>query len=114
MKAKPTTTERKKHKHATRAVYAARVADTLRVRIDGALPYQLAEYIHAQEAAGAFPWQLRDGEGPMSPAQIFRYAQAADKQLLKSIEKDRGKLLARHLAQRRALFSRAVSTGQLN
>jgi hypothetical protein len=112
MKARPTTTEHKKR--ATRATMAARVADVLRVRLDGALPHQLREYVRQQEAAGTFPWKLEPGEGPLSDAQLYRYAVAADKQLLKGIEKDRGKLLARHLAQRHALFARAVNTGQLS
>jgi hypothetical protein len=110
MKAKPKTTEPHRKK-ATRALSAARVADVLRVRLDGAQFWQLRQYVREQEAAGALPWKLESGHGPLSDAQLYRYVVRADKELAKSIEKDREKLIREHVGKRRMIYARAINKG---
>lgn len=58
----------------------------------------MREYALAQE------WGVSDG-------QLWRYVAKADEALVTALEKNRGKLLARHLAQRRLLYAKALESG---
>jgi hypothetical protein len=83
---------------ATNAVVMQRVEAVLRVRIDGAQFHDIRDYANAPEQN----WNVSD-------SQLRRYIQASDKLLAERLEKDRDKQFARHVAQRQALYARAVN-----
>jgi hypothetical protein len=90
----------KKRTRATDADIAVRVEDVLYARLNGAELYDLVGL--AKEKG----WDV-------SKRTLQRYAEAADRKMEESLEKDRVKLLRRHLAQRRSLFARAVNDGDI-
>jgi len=81
---------------ATKAQVQERVEDILRIRLDGAEFHDIVQY------ASEKGWGV--GE-----RQLWNYVQAADQLLAQRLEKDRDKLFTRHIAQRRALYARAVN-----
>src|SRR5919201_2075319 len=85
---------------STKAEVRQRVEEVLRVRLLGAELWDIRQ--HASEQG----WDVSD-------RQLYRYLAAADKLLAQTLEKDREKLLNRHLAQRRALYARAMEVGDL-
>src|SRR5262245_28457183 len=99
---------------ATNPTIRLRIEDVLRVRLDGAEGWDVRRYIAEMEQAGTPPWTIPEGGKPLSERQIRNYVAAADKLIDASCRQSRKKLLRRHLAQRRALYARAVSSGQLN
>jgi hypothetical protein len=98
---------------ADKALAARRVEDILRIRLDGAEWWDVVQYVRENQSALGSAWFLADGEKPLSDAMIRKYQERADKLVVQSHEKSRKKLLRRHLAQRRNLYSRAVTTGEL-
>jgi hypothetical protein len=90
-------------------VKTQRVGKTeLRARIEKVLYARLS---------GAELWDLlaisREEGWQVGKRTLQRYAAAADRLIERSLEKDRDKLLRRHLAQRRRLFARAVKDGDV-
>lgn len=83
---------------ATQAQVEQRVSEILKLRIAGAEFADIREYAIAQE------WGVSD-------SQLWRYVAKSDEAMAKAMEKDRGKLLARHLMQRRLLYAKALETG---
>ncbi len=73
-----------------------RVEEVLRIRLDGAQFHDLREY------AVAHAWDVSD-------TQLRRYIQKADELLVERLGKSRKKEIARHLAQRQALYARALN-----
>jgi hypothetical protein len=73
-----------------------RVNELLRLRLDGAQHHDLMDY--ATEKG----WGVTD-------RQIRTYMQRVDAILIERMEKKRRPVIARHLAQRQALFARAVN-----
>jgi hypothetical protein len=84
---------------ATKAVVAQRIEEVLRLRIDG------AEYHDVKEYASAQGWGV-------SARHVWNYMHQADDLLKERLEKDRDRLISRHVAQRRNLYSRALKAGQ--
>jgi hypothetical protein len=83
---------------ATKAEVAERVEAVLRARLDGAQFHDIRQYAAEKE------WGV-------SERQLWRYVAASDEMLAQRQERDRGKLFARHVAQRQALYARAVKSG---
>ncbi len=81
---------------ATKAEIAERVEEVLRIRLDGAQFHDIVQYASEKK------WEV--GE-----RQLWNYVAASDALLTKRLESDRNKLLARHVAQRRTLYARAVN-----
>jgi hypothetical protein len=99
---------------ATKAQTAARVEELVQVRLDGAFLFsQIREYAREREKEKDTPWTLAEGDEPLSDGQLRRLVQRADEAIAKSIERSRKRLLRRHLAQRRNLYARAVTTGEI-
>jgi hypothetical protein len=116
MKAKPKKMSKAAaRRKADKALAAARSQDLLRILLDGALPAagHVTEYVRGQEGEEGSPWHLKPGEMPMGERQIRRYVKAALDLIADISAENRGRLLNRHLAQRRNLFARAVQTGEL-
>lgn len=109
-KPKPSRAKAAKAK-ANQALAARRTEEVLGIRLDGAEFWDVREFVREKEKEPDSAWHLGKCEEPLSDSQIRRYMQAADKLVVLSHERSRGKLLRRHLAQRRRLYARAVSQG---
>jgi hypothetical protein len=87
--------EKKKPK-AESAEVAGRVEEMLRIRLDGAQFHDVVQY------AAEKGWNLQE-------RQIRTYIRRADALLVERRDKSRTQVIARHLAQRQALYARAVN-----
>jgi hypothetical protein len=98
---------------ATNPIVRQRVEDVLRIRLDGAEGWDVRQYVAEKERAGEPPWAIPELGKPLSERQIRRYVEQADRQIEESCRTSRKQLLRRHLAQRRTLYARAVSAGDI-
>ncbi len=98
-------------KKAEAPLAAARVAEVLQLRLDGARRWDVLQFIAEKEREPGSAWALNEGEAPMSERMAGYYIAAADADILRSVEKDKAKTLARHWAQRRNLYAKAVMAG---
>src|SRR5262245_13651473 len=89
---------------ATRAEIAARVEAVLKIRILGGDFEDLRQYASGDESEVRAPWDV-------SERQLWRYIAASDELLEQRAEGDRKRLVRRHLAQRRAIYARAMEAG---
>ena len=96
---------------ATKATIRARIEAVAQLILDGALPYQVRQWVSEREAAGEPPWTIPEGGKPLSERQIARYAAQADALNAEEFRTKRTRMLRRHLAKRRALFARCVNSG---
>jgi hypothetical protein len=97
----------------SKATVQLRVDEILRIRLDGAELWDVREYVREQEQKEDSPWKLAEGDKPLSDSQIARYIQRADMLVAESCKVSRKKLFRRHLAQRRNLYAKAVSQGDM-
>lgn len=104
--------KRKKPK-PTKAQVSLRVEEILRIRLDGAELWDIREYVGEQEQKEGSPWCLAARAKPLSESQLYRYIEKADRLISESCAARREKLIDRHLAQRRNLYAKAVSAGDL-
>ncbi len=98
---------------ATKAQIARRVEDLLQIRLDGAEFWNVREFVREQEATADTVWTLAEGEKPLSDKTLWRYLSLANKMIAESCRSSRKRLAQRHLAQRRNLFAKAVSQGDI-
>jgi hypothetical protein len=98
---------------ATKAQVEARVNEVIRIRLDGAEIWDLRNYVREKEQEAGSPWQLAEGQRPLSDSQLWRYLAEADKRLAESCRASRKRLLRRHLARRRNLYTRALAQGDI-
>ena len=96
---------------ATKAQTQARVEEVLRIRLDGAEVWDLREYVREKEQEAGSVWELPPGGKPLSDSQLWRYLAKADRLIAESCRASRKKVLRQHLAQRRNLYAKAVSSG---
>jgi hypothetical protein len=89
---------------ATRATVRQRVESVMKLRLLGAEFHDLRAFANEEDAETGRPWNVSD-------RQLWRYCHQADALLEKNLEKDKGKLFARHIGQRRALYARAMESG---
>ncbi len=94
-KKKPDATEKAKRK-AEVAEVALRVEEVLVIRLDGAQYHDVVQY------AAEKKWALQE-------RQLREYMRRADALLVERQDKNRKQVIARHLAQRQALFARCVN-----
>jgi hypothetical protein len=98
---------------ASKVLVGRRITDLLQVRLDGAQHWDVCEYVREKQADKGSCWFVAEGETSLSDSQIRRYLQRADELIYATGERSRKRLLRRHLAQRRRLYSRAVLSGDL-
>ncbi len=98
---------------ADKVTVQARIEDVARVLLDGAMPFQIGPYVSGQETAGEPPWTLPEGAKPLSSRHIRRLVRRAEALIAEAARTNRKRLLQRHLAQRRALYARAVAAGDV-
>jgi len=96
----PEPSERKPSKKADNATIAQRIEEVLRIRLDGAQMHDIVQYAAEKQ------WGV-------SERQLWNYVQRADALLVERMDKDRDKVIARHLSQRQALYARAVNAADL-
>jgi hypothetical protein len=89
--------EAEKPARADKVELQRRVGEVLQMRLLG------AEFLDVAQHAEAQGWNV-------SERQLWRYVKAGDDLLARTLDMNRERLLNRHLAQRRALFARAMST----
>jgi hypothetical protein len=93
-----------------------RAEEVVRVMIDGAIKsLDIVEYVRQRETQNepGNPWFLQPDQKPLTPKAIRRYIDAAERTIAEMVEDDLDKIMARHLAQRRGLFQKAVSQGDI-
>jgi hypothetical protein len=117
-KKRPTAAETKakaeaERQHAEKITVQRRIDDVVRIRLDGAEFRDLCEFVREKEGEVGSAWLLADGASPLSDSQIRRYQQRADGILTGARERSRKKAWRRHLAQRRHLYARAATSGDL-
>jgi hypothetical protein len=95
----------------TKAQVEARVTEILRIRLDGAEIWDVREYVREMEQQDGWPWQLAEGQKRLSDSQLWRYIARADREMEATSRACRRKLRRRHLAQRRALYAKALASG---
>ena len=95
-------------KRATTPEVLRRVDEILRIRLDGAEFWDVREYVRGKEVEAGSPWQLKDGEKPMSEGNLWRYVAKADQAMEESASRSRKKLIRSHAAKRRNLYAKAV------
>jgi hypothetical protein len=89
--------KKKKSEHAT---VLLRVQEILTIRLLGAEWWDIRQYASEKK------WLV-------SERQLRRYVAMSDELMAQNLEKDRDKLIGRHLASRRTLFAKAMETGDL-
>jgi hypothetical protein len=89
---------KRKKARSSKATVRSRVEQVLDMRLAGAQKRDVRRF------AAENKWRI-------SERQLERYIQASDELLAASLEKDRAKLINRHLGQRQALYARAADTG---
>lgn len=95
------------------ALAARRVDDVLRLILDGAQYWDLRQYVAEKESEADSCWFKQQDRESISERQLRRYMSQANQLIQGSQERSRKKLMRRHLAQRRSLYARAVTTGEL-
>jgi hypothetical protein len=93
---------------ASSAEVQQRVTQVLRLRLNGAQWHDLQEFARAPvcEAREGPPWDVGD-------VQLRAYITASNKLLAEAASGERRPIYQLHLAQRQALYARAIDTGDL-
>lgn len=102
-----------KPQKADKALTQKRIDDILRIRLDGAQFWDVREFVREKEKEPGSNWFIEDGVRPLSEGTIRNYQTKADTLMMKAHERKRGKLFRRHLAQRRHLYAKAATTGDV-
>jgi hypothetical protein len=98
---------------ANKAQVEARLTELVRIRLDGAEFWDVREYVREKEQEDGSPWKLTEGQKPLSDSQLWRYLARADQAVAENGRASRRTLVRRHLAQRRALYAKAVAQGDI-
>jgi hypothetical protein len=99
--------------HKSAAVVARRVLEILQIILDGAQWWDICQFVREREQEAGSAWELPPGGKPLSESQLHRYVARATAMIADSCRASRKKLFRRHLAQRRNLFAKAVSQGDV-
>jgi hypothetical protein len=96
------------------AIVRQRTEEILRILLDGAeSPWDTCAYVREKEAEAGSIWEVPEDGKPLSDSQIRRYVAKATEMIAESCRASRKRLLRRHLAQRRNLYAKAVSQGDI-
>lgn len=86
---------------SSEAEVAQRVQAVITIRLEGALIWDVRNYAEAQG------WGVSD-------SMLFKYIARADLLIAEAIKEDRETLIRKHIAKRRFLYGRAVTSGEYN
>lgn len=95
-KKKPAKAKRKPYKKSDNATIMARVEEILLIRLDGAQYHDILQYASEKQ------WNV-------TGRQVSEYIRRADNLMVERHDKSRKRALARHFAQRAALYARSVN-----
>src|SRR5262249_11963027 len=98
---------------ATNAIIGQRVEEIHAIRLDGAQFVDIRQYAAEKCAAGEPPWAEEKDSPPPSERTLWRYLARTDQLIAQSCQEGRRKLFRRHLAQRRNLYAKALSQGDV-
>jgi hypothetical protein len=98
---------------ASSAQVQLRTEELLCIILDGATSWDARAFVREKEKEAGSLWELPEGAKPLSDSQIRRYMARADKMIAESCRASRKKLLRRHLAQRRNMYAKAISQGDI-
>jgi hypothetical protein len=110
---KPKPAAPPEHGRASDAKIAQRVAVILQLKLDGAEPWNIRDFVSAKEQAGEPPWTMDADQKPLSDSTIRRYIAAADERICEESLSQEKTAMHRHLCQRRGLYARALEAGEL-
>jgi hypothetical protein len=100
-------------KQPDKALMRRRVEEILQIRLDGASVWECCAFVREKEAEEGSAWRLAEGDKPLSDASLRRYLRLADDLMDQDFGASRKRLRRRHLAQRRNLYAKAVSQGDV-
>lgn len=86
---------------ASKATVLARIEKVFAMRLRGADFGEIRRYAAMNQPENGLPWNLSD-------RQLQRYIARADELFARSLERDRERTFARHVAQRRLLYGHAL------
>ena len=89
-----------------------RIQAILQIRLDGAEPWDVRQFIAEKEQAGEEPWTIEDGQAPLTAAQVRAIIKAADALIAESYPDDAPDI-ARHKAKLKNLYARAVQAADV-
>jgi hypothetical protein len=98
---------------ASKATVLLRVREVVRIRLSGAKLWDVSEYVSEAEQTDRSPWQLADGQTPLTERQIARYVEKADAIIAESTRESRKRSVVKHLARRQEMYSRAMNAGDV-
>ena len=102
-----------KKPRATNATREARIEAIVRIKLDGAEPWDVRQFVAVSEKAGEGPWKMGRGRKPLSDRQIRRYCALADQRIAESVRTLNPEAFRLHLARLNRLYFKAVQTGDL-
>lgn len=98
---------------ADKALTQRRIDDILRIRLDGAQFWDVREFVREKEKEPDSNWYVEPGAKALADGTIRNYMTKADRIMTETLERSRKKIRRRHLAQRRNLYAKAATTGDL-
>ena len=103
--------------HATDLQVQQRIAELLRIRLDGAEIWDICEYVRekveTRDQAGQHIGDPVWGKQPLSESQLYRYLERVKVMVAESCKQERKDLIDEHLAKRRNLYAKAVQQGDV-
>ena len=98
---------------ATNTTREARIEAIVRIKLDGAEPWDVRQFVAVSEKAGESPWTMGRGKKPLSDRQIRRYCALADERIAECVRTLNPEAFHLHLAKRHRLYAKAVQAGDL-
>jgi hypothetical protein len=97
----------------TKEQVQARVDEILGIWLDGAQSWDFVEFVREREKEEGSPWYVAEGHEPLTYGQIRRYVVKAEARIAATCRANREKLFRQHLVQRRHLYAKALSQGDI-
>jgi hypothetical protein len=97
----------------TKEQVQARVDEILGIWLDGAQSWDFVQYVRDKEREEGSLWYVTEGHEPLSYCQIRRYVMKAEARIAATCKANREKLFRQHLVQRRHLYAKALSQGDI-
>ncbi len=95
----------------SRVMQQQRIEEILAIRLDGARFWDCEAYVREQEAKGEPPWTITEGGKGLSTRTVWRLIERANTLWRKACEDNRDRLLFRHIAQRKHIYTKAMAAG---
>lgn len=90
-----------------------RIQEILQIKLDGAQAWDIFQYVSDKEDKDEPPWVMAADRKHMTERNIRNYMAKADERIKEECQQDNEAAIRRHLAQRRNLYAKAVSQGDV-